>query len=373
MTRIFSALALVLLMSFAALAQRSWTKADEAADRFTEAAEDDDLKTLQEMLDAGIDINAVPGSHAGWTALMAAATFGKAKAVKFLIAKGANVKIRLEKGETPLIQAAQSDDNEDVVKALVEAGADLNAQTKEGLTALMRFAWMSQTKAFEHVFRAGADTKLVDKDGDTAFRFAVAYASDDIVRLLLPLEKDVNQRDKAGRTPLMWTAWEDRSETLSLLISAGANVNAQDNEGKTPLMYAARQFFINDVKVLLAAKADADLRDKHKWTALMYASQSTYRSYEIGAHGPGRTIWLGATRLIDVLAPAGTNINAQNDDGDTALILAVKSQNTHFAESLVKNGADPNIKNSSGKRAVDYVGKKYYQREALLAILNKTK
>jgi ankyrin repeat protein len=364
MKSLFTALLIFLLLAASSFAQKKAKSNDETAYKFTEAAKNDDIHTLAAMLEQGVDINIAPWP--GWTAVTAGSTYGKTAAVKFLISKGADVNVRLEKGETVLIQSAQHDKNGDIVKALLAAGASVNAQTQEGLTALMRFAWMGQTEAAEAVLKAGADTKLENTGGYTAFRFAVEYGSTDIVRLLLPFEADLNQGDKDGATPLMWTAWKDRKDALALLIAAKASVDLQDNNGQTALMHAGQNLFQTDVKILLGAKAAVNIKDKKGWTALMHTAASRFRISEVGAHGDGMMNWLGAVGIIDDLAAAGTDINAQNKDGDTALILAVKSQNTHFAENLVKNGADPDIKNFNGKRAVDYVGKEYGRRETWL-------
>jgi ankyrin repeat protein len=110
---------------------------------FTDAAMRGDRAKVESLLAGGMIINAEPSDHKGWTALMAAVTFGRVELVNLLLAKGADAQVKLEDGSTTLYQAAQSGDKRIVVE-LLAAGAKVNEVTSEGRTALIRFAWMGQ-------------------------------------------------------------------------------------------------------------------------------------------------------------------------------------------------------------------------------------
>lgn len=333
------------------------------------------LDIVESILKSGVDINIEPSNHKGWTALMAASTSGKTAVVKYLLSKGANAKVKLEDGETTLIQAAQSDANKEIVEALLKEGAEINAQTDEGLTALMRFAWMGQTQAVKLLLDAGADTTLKNKNGWTAFYFACSHGNNEkIVKYLLDAGSNPNEKGARGQTPLMWIGWGERTENFKALIAAGADAGAKDDDGKTPLMISARRFFQNEVKLLLDSKADVKAQDNKGWNALMHAAFSTFRKEEFGAHGDGMIVWLKASKIIEELISAGTDVNTQNNDGETALILAVKAGNAHFAETLLTNGANPNIKDKKGRTAKDYADKNYNERrDFILKLLGRIK
>lgn len=376
-SKIITALALCFcVLTISAVAQKSKKETNYlTAARLTDAASKGDIKTLAALLDGGADVNLEEADFQGWTALMSATTSGQTGAVKFLISKGANARVRLKDGETTLIQAAQNENNREIVEALIKAGADVNVQTKKGLTALMRFAWMSQTEAVKLVLEAGADTKLKDKDGWTAFYFACSHGNDArIVKLLLDAGANPNETNAKGETPLMWLGWGDRTENFRALIAAGANVNTQDKDGRTPLMISAARFFRGEIKLLLDAKADVRAKDKKGWNALMYTAASGFRKDEFGAHGDGMIVWLEATKIIEELIAAGIEPNAQNADGETALMLAVKANNAHFAETLLAKGANPDIKDKKGKTANDYKAANYDKlREMLLKMSGRIK
>lgn len=348
-------------------AQNKISKNDNVAEQFTDAAGEGNLDTIKSMLANGVNVNTEPSYHKGWTALMAASTSGKTQIVKYLISKGANVRVKLKDGETTLIQSAQSDDNQEIVEALLKAGVEVDVQTKKGLTALMRFAWMGQSAAVKSLLDARADTKIRDKSGWTAFYFAVSHGNDEkIVKYLLNAGANPNEKDSKGQTPLMWIGWGERAENFKALIAVGADVNAKDNHGRTPLMISSSRFFQNEVKLLLDAKADVKAKDENGWNALMFASASVFRSSEFGAHGDGMILWLGATKIIEQLISAGIDVNAQNNNGETALMLAVKAGNAHFAETFLAKGANPNAKNKDGKTASDYADKNYNKRRDFL-------
>ena len=350
----------------AAFAQKS-EKADKIALKFTDAAEDGNFEEVKSMLASGVNIDIESSGHQSWTALMAASTFGKTEMVKYLILKGANVKVKLEKGETTLIQSAQNDNNEEIVEALLKAGVEIDAQTKDGLTALMRFAWVKQSAAVKSLLDAGANIKIKNKNGWTAFYFACSHGNDEkIVNYLLAAGANPNEKHAKGQTPLMWIGWGERAENFKALIAAGADVNAKDNDGRTPLMISSSRFFQNEVKLLLDAKADVKAKDENGWNALMFASASVFRSDEFGAHGDGMIVWLGAIKIIEQLILTRIDVNAQNNDGETALMLAVKTGNAHFAETLLAKGANPNIKNKNGRTASDYADKNYNKRRDFL-------
>ena len=132
----------------------------------------------------------------GATNLMAAAYFGRPEVVKFLIDIGADVNARGEQDyRTPLLYACCAginmvsiSDYEKIVKLLINAGADVNAQDKYGYTALARWilnSSLSKTnpkkkfKIIDLLIDAGADVNIKDSTGSTAL--AIAYSHNKIL------------------------------------------------------------------------------------------------------------------------------------------------------------------------------------------------
>lgn len=191
------------------------TKEEARVLALTEAAWRGNLSAVKTLLAQGVSLNAEQRGHHGWTALMAASTSGQAEVVNFLLAKGADPKVKLEDGSTTLYQAAQNGDRE-VVEALIAAGVELNAQTKEGRTALIRAAWMSHTEALKRLIAAGAEVNARGSKGESALLLAVNSGHGEIVKALLVRGADIQAIKNMDRTLFLYTAGEGEKSRVSL-------------------------------------------------------------------------------------------------------------------------------------------------------------
>ena len=111
----------------------------------------------------------------GWFPLMWAAEQNKADSVRKLIECGADPKTRTLLNQTPLMLAAKSNTDTDVILTLVEAGAELDAQDNEKRTALMYAARnndLDQSHALTALLKSKANPSLRDKNGNSALDYA---------------------------------------------------------------------------------------------------------------------------------------------------------------------------------------------------------
>jgi ankyrin repeat protein len=226
---------------------------------------------------------------------------GDADEIMDAISSGANVNARGSDGEigsTALIRAvATVTPNTEVIKILLEHGADVNA--KDGYsdyewTALM-FAvdyggryhgYTDREMSMEIVkilFEYGADANAKGSDGQTALLLFAdsyfAYLDPEVAKLLLEHGADVNAKDSNGQTALMLLADDSYYglQAVKILIENGADVDARDNDDMTALIIAAREGNADDaeiVQALLRAGADVDAQDSNGFTALSYAVNS---------------------------------------------------------------------------------------------------
>jgi len=142
---------------------------------------------------------------------------------------------------------------------------------------------------------------------------------------------------KPGRTQLMHAAGTANG-AIRLLLDEKVPVDAEDASGWTALMYAAGDGSLAQVRQLLAAGADASHRSRAGESLLFAAAES--------ADNP-------VNKLI-VLQKAGANIAAGANDGTTVLMIAVSRYwQPEILKTVLSLGADPRVRNSQGKTALD--------------------
>ncbi len=138
----------------------------------------------------------------------------------------------------PLHHAARDGDLERV-RALIDAGADLDAQGDNGETALNTAILEGHVSVAGLLIDRGADLGARNRGGFTALH-AAAYANAvEIAERLLGKGADVNdQQNKAGGTALSVASEEGHAGVAKVLIAHGADLEAGERNGYTPLTRA---------------------------------------------------------------------------------------------------------------------------------------
>jgi ankyrin repeat protein len=137
------------------------------------------------------------------------------------------------KGElnNDLIEAATNGQTEKVLD-LIKAGADVNAKSNSGVTALMRAAYQGHTDTVKALIGAGADVDAKDNINATALMYAALNGHTDTVKALIEAKADVNAKNKNGYTALMLADKKGHTEIVDLLKSGGANPISAVDQGK---------------------------------------------------------------------------------------------------------------------------------------------
>lgn len=357
---------------------------------------------------AGADPNAL--ALEGESPLMAAALAGSADAVKILLARGANVNAKDPLGgQTALMRAAGNHEpHPDVVRLLLEHGAAVDIRSKGGLTALLFAVRQNDLESTRLLIDDGADVNdKVTKDvsaeyagekpagrGTNALRIAINQRYYDIAQLLLDKGADPNATDNGGFTALHAAVQKraggnpergDRSEgeggerstqLLKSLLARGANPNArlplkrvppnfnpdgypQVNNvqvaGATPLWIAAVLADVEAMRILVVAGADPLIPSIEKTTPLMVTAGLGYTTRGPTSRFGGRRqdTEEAVIAAVKQLIEWGNDVNAVNDNGQTALHGASLSAGTAVIQFLVDHGARLNQKDSIGRTPFD--------------------
>lgn len=279
-------------------------------------------------------------------AMEQAVAAGDAALLARLLEEGGSVE------KTKLLYKAAARNDLACVKLLLAAGADPNHRIYSAAGSYPLHAARSP-EVLRALIEAGADLDAVDIENNTPLSSAVAHADIELVRALLEVGANLEQRNKSrnGMTALHIAAWGigpvggcvgNPHDCLCELIKLGADVNARDDSGDTPLHNAAFWSSADDIRTLLAAGADVDAVGNDGRTPLHEAALCE------GSLGP---------ECIELLLAAGADPNARDAEGNTPLHLAAEWREWRpYAErALLEGGADPTIKNNAGQTPQDMV------------------
>ncbi|CAN0226046.1 unnamed protein product, partial [Hapterophycus canaliculatus] len=187
---------------------------------------------------------------------MISAGLGNAKIAKCLVERGANLDICNNRFAS--IHTATTCNAADVVRVLVDAGADVSTGDAAGRTPLMMACSLDTNliNKRRHIvsllLQAGADCTARDTDGVTALHSAASGGDPRVIDLLLSkAPSTLNQTSYDGMTPLYVAAQFGHTHVLEHLLSAGSNNKAAIGQQACPLRVAMDQGHDDAVRVLL--------------------------------------------------------------------------------------------------------------------------
>lgn len=138
------------------------------------------------------------------TPLHWAALKDRARTVEILAPRYAEADVRDNRLRTPLFEACRGCARPEIVRLLLNSGANPNAKDDEGATPLQHLAFHGELEALRMLVESGADVNARGFRGATALHWAVDGRRFEIVRFLLDHGAAVSARDDDNRTPLQW-------------------------------------------------------------------------------------------------------------------------------------------------------------------------
>lgn len=298
----------------------------------------------------------------GNTPLMFACAGGHEEVVSILLEAGANVEDHNENGHTPLMEAASAG-HVGVAKLLVANGASINTHSNEFKESALTLAcYKGHLEMVRFLLEAGADQEHKTDEMHTALMEASMDGHVEVARLLLDSGAQVNMPADSFESPLTLAACGGHVELAMLLLDRGANIEEVNDEGYTPLMEAAREGHEEMVALLLSQGADINAQtEETQETALTLACCGGFlevadflikagADIEIGASTPlMEASQEGHLELVRYLINAGANVNAQTATGDSALTYACENGHTDVSDLLLQAGAELEHESEGGR------------------------
>ena len=268
------------------------------------------------------------------TALLYAARDGCYDCVDAMIARGADVNTPTPEGVTPLMIALDNDNN-DVAKLLLDHGANPGVWDWYGRTALYIAIDRKDGGSSGGGIRVAIDASRSSRT-----------SAMDVIKALLAANVDTNSELRMHRPTRGGYTGRFSDPTLDL--------------GATPLLRATMANDMEVIQALLAKGASPNINAMGVTPFLVAAGVG-------GGQRGGQT-----TALLDLLLQQGADVNTQvtgtntysmriarspsMNEGMTALHVAAQSGRVDLVRYLLEKGANPEIVDGNGRKAIDLIG-----------------
>jgi ankyrin len=363
------------------------TSADSADSRLAEAARNQDQTAVRALLNQKVDVNVrssdgstallwavhwndlditnlllAAGAEAntandfGMTPLSQACTNADSPLVRQLLKSGANPNTAISTGETPLMTCSKTG-SVDAVRMLVEYGAAINAkEPTQNQTALMWAAAERHPDVVQALIQAHADLKANTKQGFTAIHFAARVGDLESVKALLAAGVDINIPTQAEGSANRVTSQLGIPKTVGAL-------------GYTPLLVAVVRGQVDLALWLLEHGADPNniaggFTPLH-WASSQWESFTANPVYGFEDPMSGIPDRQAKLRLVKALLAHGANVNCRmtkpqpsfaggylDANGSTPFLLAASANDLEMMHILLDAGADPKILSASNASAI---------------------
>ncbi len=313
-----------------------------------DAASRGDLEAVRGLLRRGVDVQTAQAD--GMTALHWAAMRSDAALAETLLYAGANLEAATRIGQHTPLHVASRTGRPDVVRVLLEAGADPRAATGSGATALHLAAQAGGAEAAAALLDHGADVDArEDTWGQTPLMFAAAANRLGPVRVLMERGADLETATRVVDLPAVdavdrAAAWR-RQEVLDGFRDAAPPHERQGWRPTASQVQAAIRAARQVQAFPETAREDGDGRTLSRGTPRAYTER-------VGRQG-GLTALLhaarqGHTEVALALLYAGADVDRVSGDGTSPLQIATMNGHFDLALRLVERGADPNVATDAG-------------------------
>ncbi|XP_071086410.1 putative ankyrin repeat protein RF_0381 [Haliotis cracherodii] len=280
-----------------------------------------------------VDVNSK--GYNGLTPAMKAAVGGHKAVFYLLLEKRPDLSPTDDDGNNLLHMACEGGNVELVKYVLALNSVDINSRTEDGRTPAMVAASKGHKDMLKLLVNEGADLSLVNNDGEDALHISLLCENMEMVKYILTQDVvNINGAEKNGMTPVLLAAEHGCIDLFDLVVSKGADLSSRYVAGKSILQSACLGGNVDIVEYVLAQ--DNVLQDINRigwngWTPVMFAA------------------FQGNKEVFDLLVKKGADLAQINNDGNTILHLAC-AQNWKIVKFLLsRNIVDINSRARNGR------------------------
>jgi ankyrin len=337
-------------------------QSDEAASRLIAASWLGDLEAMAKILEEeGDELDLNQGDYENnQTPIHFAAKQGNLKAIEMLVEHGADIEREDRNGWTALTLAGFREQVE-TVEALVNGyGVDIDRKNKNDLSPIELALEKNEFQIALLFAKLGASVEsVVDEEGNTLLLKALKQKDLGRMEELGKLGADPTHQGRTGKSPL-WTAFEMKFyEGMQKLVQMGADRYEQDEEGYTPIHMVVKEGNEDGLKQLVRIGYDVQTDEGHGVVPLIVAMFN--RKYKLARQliqeygvDVDRRLKFGFSPLhilakvgddigIKMLLDAGADIDNVDSEGRTPYSVAVGHEQEIVMAMLEEMGANVEI------------------------------
>uniref|UniRef100_A0A1I8GXM6 ANK_REP_REGION domain-containing protein n=1 Tax=Macrostomum lignano TaxID=282301 RepID=A0A1I8GXM6_9PLAT len=292
----------------------------------------------------------------GRTAVHYAAVGGHTEAVDFLSNEmHAETDAKDFQGNTPFMLAVQKKHKE-VAEKLYDLGADVNIRNNGGENAAHLAVQAESLELLRFLDQKGCFLDQEDKSGKTPLMLACEKKKMALINFLLARNCFPKSFSKDGRQVIHVACESGKAHIAKRFIDLGVPVHAADSSGISTLMLAAQSGSSEIIEALITRKQQlVEMKDIFGKSALEYA-----------------IVW-DQEKVINQLIDAGCNVDNQQKDGRTPLMLAIASTSKsadEVVQTLIEHGCSVDAVTEDGFNAA-HVACKYNKLQVLKVLMEK--